>query len=40
MTQQESTVKLKQNEGIPLIEFAAMNYKQFAWARAFPKKIS
>ena len=36
MLQNESTVKLKQNEAIPLTEFADMNKTTFAWARAFP----
>ena len=36
MSQNESTVKLKQNEAIPLTEFADMNKTRFAWARAFP----
>ena len=36
LTQNESTVKLKQNEVIPLTEFADMNKTKFTWARAFP----
>ena len=36
LTQNESTVKLKQNEVIPLTDFVDMNKTTFAWARAFP----
>ena len=36
MTQNESTMKLKQNKAISLTEFADTNKKKFAWARAFP----
>ena len=37
LTQNESNVKLKQNEVIPLTEFVDMNKTQFIWTRAFPK---
>ena len=36
MTQNESTVKLKQNEFNPLTEFTNMNKTKFVLARAFP----
>ena len=36
MAQNESTVKLKQNEVIPLTEFVDMNRARFIWARVFP----
>ena len=35
MTQNKSSVKLKQNEVIPLTEFADMNKPKFSTARAF-----
>ena len=35
MSQNEFTVKLKQNEAIPLTEFADMYKTKFAWSRAF-----
>ena len=36
LTQNESSVKLKQNEVMSLTEFGDMNKNQFAWARPFP----
>ena len=36
LTQNESTIKLKQNEVIPLTECVDMNEIRFVWARAFP----
>ena len=36
LTQHESTVKLKENEVIPLTEFVDMNKARFAWVRVFP----
>ena len=36
LTQNESTVKLKQKEVISLTEFFDMNKNRFAWTRAFP----
>ena len=35
LTQNESTVKLKQNEVIPSNEFVDTNKTRFAWARSF-----
>ena len=36
LTQNESTVKLKENVFIPLTEFVDMNKTRFSWKRAFP----
>ena len=36
LTQNESTVKLKQNKVLPLTEFFDMDKTRFAWVRAFP----
>ena len=36
MKQNESTIKLKQNEDMPLTEFVDTNKTRFAWARVFP----
>ena len=36
MPHNESTIKLKQKEVIPLTEFVDMNKTRFVWARTFP----
>ena len=35
-TQNESTIKLKQNEVVALTEFDDMNINRLSWARSFP----
>ena len=40
LTQNESTVKLKQNEVVSLAEFFDMSKTRFSWARAFPKNFT
>ena len=36
LTQNQLTIKLKQNEVIPLTEFVDMNRARFIWVRVFP----